>query len=434
MPADIRLRLWETGEYSLTSEGADGSRSVVRLHANGVVSTQEIAADGSGRAEFVLAVDDGIQFVFTAAPTDVPRPGYDRVVRGELDGPWTSGSVIDRGLPDGGHIKVTRDGDGTGHYWEAGSRTAGVDAEGWMHPGRDWVTSFHPSRDLQHPGGSGHQESTEWGTVHDPSGQDRHYTTATVTTRDEAGRVVSRVWESASYSANGDRDHGAGVTNASGGSVTWSNTSEDGSWRITTITTDEHGDGTRHTTSGKGDEVTGDETTPEHRDPNDTDVHENPDPPDEAPSGDGADDGHEGNPDAGFDSVSLRRLIGDDWRGPEDLDALGDVEARLRPWLDRLAATLASGAGGGGEELLDTLGAPPFAGLDLTGVHHDALEELDALGRPRPIIDTILEPATVVIGQEETSAASIRHLQTVAEVFATTVSLAARSVALLQHR
>ena len=147
------------------------------------------------------------------------------------------------------------------------------------------------------------------------------------------------------------------------------------------------------------------------------------DPPDkDSPVGDGDAGGYqEGNPDGPwdpFDKVGLARLLGGDWEGREDLDTLGDLEGFMRPWLDRLFATAASGVGGGASagEMLDTLGAPPeIDELYLVGAEHDEYDELDSLGRPPPIFGGIVETTVVRAGEAVRSAATITELVTIAE-------------------
>jgi hypothetical protein len=408
-PHRPRLTLWGTGEYVLASEGGDGSATVLTV-------------DAAGSAAW-------------ARDATLPGVVYDRELRGELDGPWRP-EVIHVPVA-GGRATIERSGDGTGHFWEKGHRPQTV-KDGWLTPAHDWVTIWHPSRDAQHPGGGRTRESVTLGTSHEPGGR-ATYTTVTVVEKDRHGHETQRVSVTDRYShRDGSRDHDVVIRHADGSSVHQTrHTTKDGHWEDTTTTRDKDGHYTRHHSTGTGSRTETYEKTESDEDPEPGQDTPDPEPPDtDSPLGDGT-GGDEGNPDgplAGLDAVTLRRLLGEDWEGPEEFDTLGDVDAALRPFMDRIRATLASGATSGGGspgELLDTLGAPPIVGLDLTGVEEDELADHDSLGRPPPLLRTELE--AMARDPLRTSALTVTELQGVAESFALTAATVAQSVAVLRN-
>jgi len=457
MGSEVQLRMWQAGEYSLVSDGQDGSQSLLDHYGEGIVRFVEVDPDGWRRAVFVKTGEDGSVETAAIDPhDDPPRTGWlDPLARAELRnelgdgffGEWKVGPPIVKHLPDGGVVTIIREGDGTGHYWERGTRTEGQ-IGGVLTPERTWLKSWHPSADPMHPkAATGVRESTEWGRVKEPKGYHggghTNYTKTTITYPAGAGGGRNTIVDHSSYNpTTGDRDHSVSVKHADGThSTSFSHTSTDGSWRIVTTTTDASGHGQRHTTTGKGDVVTSDKT--EDVDQGDSDTGssnegQDADPPDkDSPVGDGDAGGYqEGNPDGPwdpYDTVRLARLIGEDWEGGEDLDTLGDLEGFMRPWLDRLAATAASGVGGvSAGEVLDTLGAPPeIDELYLTGVEQDELADHDSLGRPPPIFGGVLEADAITAGAATGSAASITALATIAEGF-TGAAQAAASLDLLR--
>lgn len=134
--------------------------------------------------------------------------------------------------------------------------------------------------------------------------------------------------------------------------------------------------------------------------------------------------------------VDIRELIGDDWQGDEDLDTLGDLDALMRPWLDRIRAALAAGGSGQPDtgELLDTLGASPVINVYLAGYEPDDLADYDSLGRPRPIFGTRLKVTVDMAQKAGTSALSVSELLIAAEPFAQSAIAVAKSVPLLRNR
>jgi hypothetical protein len=181
-------------------------------------------------------------------------------------GEWKVGPPIVKQLPDGGVVTIIREGDGTGHYWERGTRTEGHTSTA-ITPERTWLKSWHPSHDPMHPKAAGGvRESTEWGRVKEPKGfhggGHTNYTKTTITYPAGAGGGRNTIVDQSSYNpTTGDRDHSVTIKHADGTqSRSFTHNSPDGSWRIVTVTTDERGHGQRHTTAGKGDKVTKDET------------------------------------------------------------------------------------------------------------------------------------------------------------------------------
>ena len=175
-------------------------------------------------------------------------------------------------------------------------------------------------------------------------------------------------------------------------------TTKDGHWEDTTTTRDKDGHYTRHHSTGTGSRTETYEKTESDEDP-DQSGQETPDPepPDgDAPVGDGT-GGDEGNPDgplAGLDAVTLRSLLGGDgWKGSEEFDTLGDVDAALGPWMDRIRA---------------------------------------ALGRPPPLLRTELE--AMAVDPLRTSALTVAELHDVATTFAVTAAAVGQSVAVLRGR
>jgi hypothetical protein len=328
--------------------------------------------------------------------TEAGNPSWWPYLTDVGEGPWVLGPPIEHDLPDGGHVRIVREGDGTGHFWETGSRTSGEIA-GVFTPGRTWIGTWHPSVDDQHPDGPGLQQHYEWGTVFSPFDHrdDEHYThVATFGGTDDLGRSTV-VTTSDQWSENGQRTQGVAVEAGERGaddyarSTSWCRQDGD-DWVLTTITTDRHGDGTKTETRGHGEEAGETTTTPYHESDGTPDEGHGDPPPDHdeegAPAGD--DWGHEeGNPDGPFppmDSVTLRRLLGPGWREHDGLDTLGNAYGALAPYLGRIRATAASG--GHSKEELDALGAPPFVGITMFPVHDsDGVFELDTLGAPPPI-------------------------------------------------
>lgn len=426
MPADIRLTVWRTGTYMLASGGADGTWNALQLDDDGGLTSVSVAADGGreirrwrvgeGGLDATDAVAVRARFALYATG---PGSTYDDLARAELDGPWKAGKVIDKDLADGGHLHIERDGDGTGHFWEKGSRSAGT-LDGVGSEGRDWLKVWHPFDDARHPGHAQRRDSVEMGTTNSPWGGSSTYRIVKERTRDDTGRERT-VWDRSDSAVGGDTFHAAGVKDFDGTrSTTSSVTHADGSGTITTTTTDAQGNGTKHVTSyDSSGATTKDETEDYHEEPHDDEDDEH-EPKDTAgaPVGDGTDGAGEGNPDsvlAGFDRIDLRRLLGPGHDGADDLDTLGDLDARLRPWLDRIAGALTAGGGGGGD-LLDTLGAPPFEAIPFPVEGPDETEELDSLGRPRPIfLHGALLAATAGVELQGVSAASIAELHAAAE-------------------
>jgi hypothetical protein len=442
MGSEVQLRVWQSGEYSLVSEGQDGSQTLLDHYGSGIVRYVEVDDEGWRKTVFAMAREDGSIDTALLEPVDnPPHTGWlDPLARAELRnelgdgffGEWKVGPPIVKHLPDGGVVTIIREGDGTGHYWERGVRTEGRSAT-TLVPERTWLKSWHPTHDPMHPkAASGVREATEWGRVKEPKGfhggGHTNYTKTTITYPAGAGGGRHTIVDQSSFNpTTGDREHSVTIKHADGTqSRSWTRTTTDGSWHITTITTDEHGRGQKHVTEGKGDKVTKDKT--EDVDQGDSEGESgseeqgDADPPDkDSPVGDGDTGGYqEGNPDGPwdpFDKVALARLIGEGWEGTEDLDTLGDLEGLMRPWMDRLIATAGSGAGSGSPgELLDTLGAPPeIDELYLTGVEYDELADHDSLGRPPPIFGGTVETTGVDAGEAVTSAATISELVTIAE-------------------
>ncbi|MEU2350576.1 hypothetical protein [Modestobacter sp. NPDC049651] len=406
----MRLTMWKSGRFSLASEGDDGSSSFLWVDPSGGVTTDVAGTDGVRHRTFVTAAERGVA-VSVALPAEPagPAPVYDAELRGALDGPWKAGVPIDKVLPSGAHVHIDRDGDGTGHFWEHGTRTRVVDADGFETPAVDWTRVFHPYGDAQHGGDRRQRESSEWGTKTLSNGDRITFSGLKVTTRDDAGGERT-VWERGEYNPRtGEQSRGVTVDNPDGThSTTWSDTGPGSSWRVVTETTDRNGDGTRHESHGHGDTVDGESDEDVH---GGTDGDEDPNDPATQPAGDG-EGATEGDPDGvPFDAVTLRELIGDAWRDQDGLDTLGDVEARLRPFLARIrAAAAAAGGGATPGELLDSLGAPPDVFFDLTGVGHDATEELDDLGRPHPFFETDLAASVVTAAQVEVTGSAVADL------------------------
>jgi hypothetical protein len=394
------LTVLADGTIVVSAAGIDDARTHVTTFIDGSVVSIEPMTGGTRHVTY----RDG-EFIDTALIVD-PHVSFDSA-QDSFGGPWVEGKRSVR-LRDGRFAEVTVNVDASGHKWESGKVPQHIDAHGRGIPGRDWLRILHPPGDRLHPSSDHRGETIELGRSRYvfPSGRvdDHNYTTVGRREVDSMGRDT-RVHVTSGYSpATGEETHWSSVkANDGTSSYTHVTRQTDGHWSIVTVTRDAHGHGTKHTVAGRGEQVTRDET----EDVDDTTE-------DDGGSNDGNDDGHgshdgpeddgsdapvgdgegtsEGNPDAGlpFDRVSLARLLGPDWDLGEELDTLGDVEAHLRPWIERIVAAARSGTVGVHEEL-DTLGAPPVIGFDLTGYEHDEMEELDSLGRPPPIFHSTVE-------------------------------------------
>jgi hypothetical protein len=446
MGSEVRLRLWQEGEYTLVSDGQDGSQSQLDHYGSGVVRYVEVDDEGWRKTVFAMAREDGL--IETALLADnPPHTGwFDPITRQELGdgffGNWKP-IKIEKALPDGGHITIQRGRDATGHFWESGQRTEGRSGHA-ITGAREWTTSWHPAHDAQHPGGTGGRTSTTMGRVHEPQGYGTGYSSFT-TVRTEvplSGGGKHVVTRHSEYNiTTGDRTESAAVKQPDGSHYkAWRTDHKDGTWSQDEVSTDKHGNGTRHHTEGRGNTTTKDETKPVTKNSSDSGGGEDEDPPPDddgsAPVGDG-ESGHEGNPDGpwgDFDRVSLARLLGPSWEDREDLDTLGDFYGSIAPWLGRIvAAARAWGADGRGGELLDTLGQPPpIDTYLLTGVEYDEFADHDSLGRPPPIFGGMLEADLATVG-ERTSAVTVSELAAIAEGFTGLAAAATPSLDVLRN-
>lgn len=381
-----------------------------------------------------------------------PRSPPPRVDDPEL---WTgtpTHTVIERPVP-GGMVRIDRDHYPGGHVVERG-HTPGRTADEVFTPESRWVRYYHPygERPLEHqpPGRTRH--TTELGETHLREGRSVH-TIISVTGRDAQGRT----WHSAERSdyvpSTGQTIHTTMVSDASG-NRSWSSVDRhaDGTWSITTTTVNHrHQEGRTHVTTGRGDQVTSDETT--DFDGEEPDEPDEPDPPeldepdddeerrrhggsDHSPVGDGTDGTQEGNPDADLARVDLDAL-GRFARRMRDegelLDGLGDIDPHLVPWLDRLAAVAGSGGPVVEGELVDSLGAPPPVSVDPGSLPvPDEFRDLDALGRPLPAPPPVVDRSISVTDLTGGEAVSLTTITDLAGALASEVAEIAASRDLLR--
>lgn len=431
MGSEVQLRVWQTGEYSLISDGQDGSQTTLDHYGSGVVRYVEVDDEGWRRTVFAMAREDGaIETALLDAADNPPHTGwFDPIVRQELGdgffGNWKP-IKIEKALPDGGHIIIQRGRDATGHFWESGQRTEG--RSGTKITGaREWTTSWHPAHDAQHPGGTGGRTSTTMGRVHEPKGYGTGYSSYT-TVRTEvplSGGGKHVVTRHSEYNiTTGDRTESASVKQPDGSNYkAWRTEHKDGTWSQDEVSTDKNGNGTKHHTEGRGNTTTKDETKPVTRSSSESGGGDDEDPPPDddgaSPVGDG-EGGQEGNPDGpwgDFDRVSLARLLGPSWEDREDMDTLGDFYGSIAPWLGRIvAAARAWRHDGGSGELVDSLGQPPpIDTYLLSGVEYDEFADHDSLGRPPPIFGGTVETTGIDAGVALTSAATITDLVAIAD-------------------
>ena len=410
-PAYLRLTVLNNGVVSVSPADAGGDGPRVEAMPNGSVRSLYVDTDGSQilsiRAGSEIEAIKLIEFESLFARAQPPAE------RDSFGGPFVETTKPIR-LPDGREGKVTVSKDASGHQWESGT-VPQSDSDGFGHPGRTWVKITHPRNDTLHPGSHQGGETVELGrdryTTKAGKHIDSNYTLVGTKEKDSMGRDTS-VTVRAGYSPSTGREEHSSTVRADDGTRSWTNVmrQHDGSWSITTVTVDKDGNGTKHITEGRGDTVTRDETKdaepsdagPDKGDKDDSgESGSDPDPKKDhsgdSPTGDG-EGTSEGNPDAGlsFDAVRLALLLGDDVDLGDGIDTLGDLDGLLRPWIDRIIATAKQGGGGGRDEALDDLGAPPLVGFDLHGYEEDELKDHDSMGRPRPIFGSLVEIADAV--------------------------------------
>ena len=59
MGSEVQLRVWQSGEYSLVSEGQDGSQTLLDHYGNGIVRYVEVDDEGWRKTVFAMAGEDG---------------------------------------------------------------------------------------------------------------------------------------------------------------------------------------------------------------------------------------------------------------------------------------------------------------------------------------------------------------------------------------
>ena len=354
-PTLARLTVLDNGVIRVSLAHDDGTGPQVMTTPDGTVQTLEVDEDGS-RVLTIRSASDEIEAVRFVEHGPLLAADEQR----SFGGPFVERSRPIT-LPDGREGTVTISKDASGHEWRSGKVPQSIDKSGYGSAARTWVLTIHPPNDRLHPSSHRGGESVELGrdryTRKNGEHIDSNYTVVRTHERDAMGRDTSVSVRSA-YSPDTGRQEHSSVVRTDDGTRSWTNVSrgQDGSWSMVTVTVDKDGHGTKHTTEGKGDQVTRDETT--DADPSDAgpdkgedgDSGSDPDPdPDSssAPTGDG-EQTSEGNPDGGlpFDAVELARLLGDDWDLGDGIDTLGDLDRALRPWIDQIIAAARRGGGG----------------------------------------------------------------------------------------
>jgi hypothetical protein len=400
-----RLTLWSDGAYVLTSNGIDGGSTLLAVQPDGAVVGSTTTSAGIRE---VMYLEEGSQPTWVSvAATDLNTIAN----RTSLwrDGRWSVGTQISG---DGLGRKVERWTSNDGSWWERGFVPRSNDGGDTT-----WVKIWHGA--VRAPGGGTTRESFIYGNDDYKGHHGTHRTSfgqTTVVEKDAGGHTTRQTSVYGGYNHNDSSHERQVIIKYPDGS--WvrqlHHTNKDGSWQDWTTTHDKNGHTVTRTATGRG---TTTETYKEREDDdNSVDAQEPPDEPDppdkDSPTGDGDAGGTEGNPDGPLAGVSIRDLLDDDWEGPEEVDTLGDLDAMMRPWLERIRAALASGAAGRSEpgELVDSLGAPPEIAVDLIGYEPDDLADHDSLGRPPPIFGSPLDLGSIVISGE--SALSVTELLT----------------------
>lgn len=421
-----RLTLWGDGEYMLSSGGADGSATMVVVLPDGRVRGS--GTTPAGLRELV-ALEPEVSWVTWFVP-DVDTKL--RTLRAEL-GAWGPAAAATVRYRDGVEAVVKRGRDHDWGHWETVTSPSHETPKGWASGDNRWTTIWHPWE--RAAGGGSTRESFTYGSE-EFRGHRSSYSTSAVVERDASGQEVRRTSVTGGYDhTTGTQERGVTIRYGNGDWVKQVHrTEQDGSWTDTT-TTKQGGHYVTRTSSGHGSTTDTYSETESDEDPTDDGEDPEPEPTDdgsESPTGDGTDAGSEGNPEGPLAGVDIRDLIGDDWKGGEDLDTLGDLDGLMRPWLERIRATLAAGGSGRPDtgELLDTLGAPPVLDVYLVGYEPDDLAEHDSLGKPPPIFGTRVTVAGAEAVRE--SALSVTELLAAAEPFARSASVVAQSAPLLR--
>jgi hypothetical protein len=460
MGADpVQVTMYEDGSYELVSRGADGSRTAVLTSAavvwttvtdpTGLRTVRGSRPSESGGFDLVTIVPgrglaDG--YLSDASDTVLPHPGHD-----SAPVKWTEKGGIT--------VTGTHTGDDTGHMIDTRHYSPGVDEHGNIIPGRDVTRWTHPTNDPYHPKDA--SSVTETGTIHEPgpyhSGDgishgaksDTYYGSGTwyVPRSESAGGGKYTVSTGSEWSpSSGDRTQVVTVTQPDGSSMrSWRVTHQDGTWEEHRRATDKGGNGQEEITTGdrsgqktsQTKEVKQDEDKGKEKSKNDEEEYDDHGGDDGAPVGDGDEPGTEGNPDGpftGWDVISLAKLYGDDWEGQEGLETLGDLDALMQRYRERVDAALrASGMKVDGE-LLDSLGAPPLVGYVPYPLDDDDLVDYDSTGRPPPILSGTMEVGELAAGgqSELHSAITAETMLLAAERFGAAAGRAGGSIDLVR--